>query len=737
MREFIKRIVEDKKNNGHFISPTRVIYEAVKADDEVTNFLEKYDTQVDELKAQLEILMTLKEKAELANVSRNMGGRVRNIPAQLLKSVDDILDQCDELNLQKGQSNQVIDFKTFLYVTINYSNNISGDTDILVSLQTARFNFDKFIADFEGHNNEKSIINELCTNFNELAKSGKIDPVIGRDDEILRSIEILCKRKKNNVVLLGKAGVGKTAIAEGLALAIVQKNVPEQLNKAVIYNLEVASMVAGTQFRGQFEQKMMDLIKEFKQLEESGQMPILFIDEIHSIVGSGNSNGLDFANIIKPALSRGQLRCIGTTTDQEWTKFIAQDKALKRRFSQVGVEEPTRLQTIEILKGAKKYYEEKHQVSYSEKAIVRTVDLSMEFMTDTALPDKALDLFDLTGSIFKLKGEKVIDEGQVETALCRMKNLALDMVRMKRVNSEVQPIAPKIKEFLFGQDHAVDQVVKVVEKSLAGLQDENKPIGQFLFVGPTGVGKTELAKLLSKEMKAHLERIDMSEFMEAHSVAKLIGAPPGYVGYDNIGRLNKAISKHPRCILLLDEIEKAHPRVLDILLQAMDNAKITDSQGEEIRFENVLILMTSNAGAREMNDRKLGLVEEKFESKKINPRALEETFSPEFRNRLSGVVHFNSLPKENMVNIVKKFVKLLNQNKLINKGIKLTLTPEAEMFIVDQTYDPNMGGRPIERGVQTLISEPITQSILYGEIKSGKKDVTVSVKNGTLSFKYK
>lgn len=734
MKTVINNLLQDNANAGQLISPTRVLHEVISKEDAVKTYLQEYGTNVPDLVVALKELIDEKEAVNVVAGNRNMGGRRRAIPAEPLASLTAIMDKAEKLVLEKVGADAPVDFKTFLYVTIRHSNEETGDTDCLVAFQNAGFNFDKFMADFEKRT--ESIINELCTNFNELAKSGKIDPVIGREDEILRTIEVLCKRKKNNVVLLGKAGVGKTAIAEGIALAIVEKKVPVQLKDAVIYNLEIANMVAGTQFRGQFEQKMMDMIKEFKALEESGKMPILFIDEIHSIVGSGNSNGLDFANIIKPALSRGQLRCIGTTTDGEWQKFINSDKALKRRFAQVNVEEPTRLQTVEILKGAKKYYEEKHGVEYTDASIVRTVDLSMEFITETALPDKALDLFDLAGSIYKLKGEKVVDEGQIENAISRMKNVSLDAVRMKRVTTEVQPIAPKIKEFLFGQDHAVEQVVKVVERSLAGLQEDNKPIGQFLFVGPTGVGKTELAKLLAKEMKAHLERIDMSEYMEPHSIAKLIGAPPGYVGYDQQGRLNKAISKNPRCVLLFDEVEKAHPRVLDILLQAMDNAKITDSQGDEIRFNNTLILMTSNAGAREMNERKLGLVQESFESKKINTKALEEAFTPEFRNRLNGVVHFNSLPKDKMVSIVKKFVKSLNDTKLVNKGISLTLTPDAEQWIVDQTYDPNMGGRPIERGVQNNITEPITQSILYGEIKQGKKKVTVSVEDNKLKFIY-
>lgn len=741
MQHLIKTILENKENAGQTITLTRIVYESLK-EEGIPEFLEEYKTNVNFLKEELKSVMVLKEKYVVGTPgSLNMGLQKRSLPkAKITDTVSNVLKSSEKLSKDKYGPESSVDFRTFLYTTINYLNSESGDTDLLICLQDAGFDFDSFVNDFQNGKKEKrSLIEELCTNFNELAKKGKIDPVIGRNDEILRTIEILSKRKKNNVVLLGKAGVGKTAIAEGLALAIVEKNVPPQLKDAVIFNLEMANMVAGTQFRGQFEEKLMNLLKEFKQLEAQNKFPILFIDEIHTIMGSGSGGGgsLDFANIVKPALSRGELRCVGATTESEWNQHINHDKALKRRFAQVFVEEPTRNQTIDILKGAKKYYEEKHEVVYSDDSIARTVDLSIEFMNDTALPDKALDLFDLSGAIYKLKGQKNIGIDEVENSICRLKSLSLDVVRLKKSNTEIQPMSPKIKENLFGQDHAVEQIVKVVERSIAGLQEDNKPIGQFLLVGPTGVGKTELAKLIAKEMKCPLERIDMSEYMEAHSVSKLIGAPPGYVGYDSGGRLSKAVSKNPRLVLLLDEIEKAHPKVLEILLQAMDNAKITDSQGDEVKFNNVLILMTSNAGATELSERSIGISEVPLVEKKINTRAIENSFLPEFRNRLSGIVYFNSLPKDKMVYIVKKFVKSLNETKLLNRGIKVTLTPDAELWIVNKTFDPNMGGRPIERGVQTYVSEEVTQSILYGEIKNGKKNVEVSVENDSLKFTYK
>jgi len=725
MHEFINGLFKTSKNH---ISLATIIYEAMRLEPEVVELFKKYQTDVNGLKEKLVAMLQ-----PVRTMARSYSSGSEKIFETVLVSdnVKEVLTLSESISRTKNHSN--VDFKTFLYATIKHCSE-NNETQLLQAMESAGFDFTQFLADFE--NGTSKIISELCTNFNELARAGKLDLVIGREDEVLQTIEILCKRKKNNVVLLGNAGVGKTAIAEAIALAIVEEKVPAPLKNAVVFNLEVVNMVAGTSFRGQFEEKMQNLIKEFKALEASGKMPILFIDEIHSIVGSGNSNGLDFANIIKPALSRGELSCIGATTNEEFNKFVQQDKALKRRFAQVQVNEPSREQSIEILTGAKAHYENKHGVTYSEKALVRCVDLSMEYITESALPDKALDLLDLTGSIFKLRGETLIDELQVESALSRMKKVALDAVRSKRISAEVSPLAPRLKKTVFGQDHAVDQVVKVVEKSLAGLQDSNKPVGSFLFIGPTGVGKTELAKQLAHEMKAHFERIDMSEYMEQHSVSKLIGAPPGYIGYDGQGRFKTALSKNPRCVLLLDEVEKAHPRVLDILLQIMDNAKVTDSQGDEINFSHCLILMTSNVGARELSEKRIGFGPD--EVKKINPKAISDAFSPEFRNRLNGTVLFNPLTKELLLNVVRKGIKSLQETKLIQKGVRLSLSESAEKWLVETSYDPNMGARPIERAISTHITEEVTRSILYGEIRAGKSVVNVDVSDqNQLVFNYR
>jgi len=732
LEQVITNLKKDKKAIP--MTHTNVLLSGLKNSSELRELLQKYKTQNDLLEEGLERLVNAEYRQKMSKSNSTV--LTSNSTEFLNKVMTKTRKLSEESKLEEN-------FETFLFCLIDTLNDPHENEDISVlrEMEYSGFDFSKFLEDFKKKSkgsNKFETIAELCTDFNQLAKDGKIDPVIGREDEVLRTIEILSKRKKNNAVLLGKAGVGKTAIAEAIALAVVENKVPKQLKNAVVYNLEMVNMVAGTSFRGQFEEKVQKMLEEFKELEASGKMPILFIDEIHTITGSGSANGsaLDFANIIKPALSRGQLRCIGATTDAEWNKFINGDKALKRRFSQVNVEEPNRLQTIEILQGAKKHYEEKHGLVYTNDAITKCVDLSIEFMKETALPDKSLDLLDMAGAIYKLKDSKVVDVGEMENALSRLKNLPLDMIRQKRQDQAPKPLAPEIKSQLFGQDHAVDQVVKVIEKSLAGLQEDDKPVGAFLLVGPTGVGKTELAKLLAKNMNAHLERIDMSEFMEPHSVSKFIGAPAGYIGHESKGRL-AVLEKHPHCVLLLDEIEKAHPKVLDILLQAMDNAKITDSHGDEISFKNATILMTSNAGAREASETKVSLMgSDQSEERKIDPKAIANSFSPEFRNRLNGVIYFNPLNKGLMVNIVKKYVNKLQKTKLASKGINLTLSNEAENWLVDKTYDPLMGGRPIERGVQTYITEVLTQSILYGEIKSGLKNVSVEVENGALKFLY-
>lgn len=723
MRNFIESL---KLGSDRHITLTKIIYEANRTE-QIRAYLSEFGCDPNKLQYNL---------TQILNTSESIAVLRDGATAQIMETVEEVLSYAEKIT---GSAN--IDFRSFLYAMIEYSNEVSGDTEILIALQEANFDFNRFMNQYESRKQrstspDESMIATLCSNLNEQAKNGKIDPVIGRDDEILKTMEILAKRKKNNVVLTGRAGVGKTAIAEGLALAVSQGNVPEALKNATIYCLELGNMIAGTELRGSFEKKIMQLLEEFKEKEASGEFPILFIDELHTIVGGSGSNGLNFSNIIKPALSRGELRCIGATTDEEWSKFFHEEKALKRRFTVVPIVEPTRDQTIEILKGAKKYYEEKHGVSYSDEALVKCVDLSIEFMPDQCLPDKSLDLFDYSGAVFKLKEEKEINTDQVEYSLARMKKVSLDAIKAKREEYKHEPMSPKIKKNLFGQDQAVDRVVKAVEKFKAGLKRPDKPIGSFLFIGPTGVGKTELAKMVSKEMNVPLERIDMSEFMEAHSVSKFLGSPSGYVRSDEQSKMSKIFEKHSRFVLLLDEIEKAHPKVLEILLQIMDHAKVTDSKDQALNFNEVLILMTSNVGASELSESKIGMIDEKKVEKKINKRIIESSFTPEFRNRLTDILIFNSLNEEMILGIVKKSFKEICQDPLLLRGVKVSCSPDLITWIRDQSYDSNMGARPIERFIDSKINEEITQSILYGEILKGKKEVNLSVKNNELVFDY-
>lgn len=595
-------------------------------------------------------------------------------------------------------------------------------------LKDSGLDIERFIKDDNlGKSRNKKLITELCTNLNLKAKEGKVQAVIGRDLEVEQLVNILKKAKKNNPVLVGKAGVGKTAIVEGLAKRITEGDVPAALKNAVIYELRVMDMVKGTSFRGQFEQKMSDLLEEFKDLEAS-ETPILFIDELHTIMGagSGGSGGLDFSNIIKPALARGELRTIGATTTDEWFKFIKENPALDRRFIAVTVKEPSVEDTLKILEGSLPYYEKSHGVLYKKGTLERAIDLSQQFIVDNALPDKAFDLIDYAGSMCAVKSKKNVEIEDIEYALARHKNIDLDSIMEARRDS-LEPLAPKIKEVIFGQDAAVEKVCRTVEKSLAGLNPPDKPYGSFLFTGPTGTGKTELAKQIAKAMRAHFYRLDMSEFMESHSVAKLIGAPAGYIGYDNGSSLSKIINENPRTVLLLDEMEKAHPDVYKLFLQVMDYGKLTDSKGKEINFRNVLLIMTSNAGTQ-IKSKTIGLnIEDK--SSGINQSEIERIFSPEFRARLTGngPIEFNPLNKTILLKIVHKYLEDIQKDRLNKLKIKLDLSPEAAEKIAELGIKKNLGARPIKDYIENEIVEPLTDLILFGKLKNLSKEKNVKI----------
>jgi len=578
----------------------------------------------------------------------------------------------------------------------------------------------------EEKKSQKSYLAEFTLELTSLAKSGKIDPVIGREDEIDRVMQTLCRRKKNNPLLVGEPGVGKTAIAEGLALKISQNQVPKVLQDAKIFALDMGSLVAGTKFRGDFEKRLKGIINELKTINDA----ILFIDEIHTLVGAGATSGgsMDASNLLKPALARGELKCIGATTYQEYRNFFDKDKALSRRFAKVDVEEPNIEDTFAILKGVQHKYENYHNIFFEDESLQRAIDLSVKYIHDRFLPDKAMDIIDEVGASFMLRGKEnvIIKPSDIEDIVARMLKLPSSAISSDDTY-KLKELEDELKSHIIAQDEAIAELSRAIKRSYAGLNKADTPIGSFLFVGPTGVGKTALATQLAKSMHIHFERLDMSEYMESHAISRLVGAPPGYVGYEQGGLLTEIIKKHPHTVLLLDEVEKAHPDIMNILLQIMDGAKLTDNNGVVSDFKNVILIMTSNLGTKEPNV--MGFT--KDNSLKTS-KAINEFFTPEFRNRLNAIVEFKPLDIEALSSIVELEIAKVNE-QLKDKNITIKLNKKAKEYIANESYDISFGAREIARVIDNKIKEHLTDEILFGKLQNGGV-VKVSYKDNNLVF---
>ena len=578
-------------------------------------------------------------------------------------------------------------------------------------------------------------LDAYCVNLNAKAKSGKIDPLIGREDEVERTIQILCRRTKNNPLYVGDAGVGKTAIAEGLARRIVEGAVPEVLSGATIFSLDMGALLAGTRYRGDFEERVKAVMDEL----ESHEGAILFIDEIHTVIGAGATSGgaMDASNLLKPALQSGSLSCIGSTTYKEYRNFFEKDRALVRRFQKIDVIEPSIEDTVKILRGLKVYYEEFHDVRYTNEALRGAVELSSRYMNDRKLPDKAIDVIDEVGAAQRLKPEskrrkrKTIGLRDIETIIAKMARVPAKNVSHGDMQS-LKTLERDLNTVVFGQEDALRQVAAAIKLSRAGLRDTEKPIGCYLFSGPTGVGKTEVARQLSHTLGIELIRFDMSEYMERHSISRLIGAPPGYVGFDQGGLLTDGVDQHPHAVLLLDEIEKAHPDLFNVLLQVMDYGKLTDHNGKTVDFRNIILIMTTNAGAAELAKPAIGF--ESGERMGDDEEAIKRMFSPEFRNRLDAVIGFKSLPTKVMAKVVDKFIMQL-EDQLADRGVEIELSEAARAWLARKGHDPAFGARPLARVIQEQVKKPLADELLFGKISRGGR-VVVDVKAGELSFTF-
>jgi len=578
---------------------------------------------------------------------------------------------------------------------------------------------------------DESALAKYCVDLNAKATKGEVDPLIGRDPEVERCVQVLCRRRKNNPLLVGDPGVGKTAIAEGLARKIVNREVPEVLSGATIFSLDMGALLAGTRYRGDFEERLKAVVKELEDHPDA----VLFIDEIHTVIGAGATSGgaMDASNLLKPALQGGKLRCMGSTTYKEFRQHFEKDRALSRRFQKIDVTEPTVEDSIKILQGLKPYFEEHHSIRYTHDAIRSAVELAARYINDRKLPDKAIDVIDEAGAaqhlVAESKRRKTIGTREIEAVVAKIARIPAKNV--SKDDAEVlKDLEASLKRVVFGQDPAIEALSSAIKLARAGLREPEKPIGNYLFAGPTGVGKTEVAKQLADTLGVELLRFDMSEYMEKHAVSRLIGAPPGYVGFDQGGMLTDGVDQNPHCVLLLDEMEKAHPDVYNILLQVMDHGKLTDHNGRTTDFRNVILIMTSNAGAAEQAKEAIGFGRDRREGE--DTAAIERTFTPEFRNRLDAVISFAPLPKSVILQVVEKFVLQL-EAQLMDRNVSIELTPEAATWLGDKGYDDKMGARPLGRVIQEHIKKPLAEELLFGQLTKGGL-VRVGVKDGKIDL---
>ncbi len=589
-------------------------------------------------------------------------------------------------------------------------------------------------ADTIEESKKESALEKYCVDLNQKAEVGDIDPLIGRDHEVERCIQVLCRRRKNNPLLVGDPGVGKTAIAEGLARKVVSGETPEVLAKTTIFSLDMGALLAGTRYRGDFEERLKAVVTELENHTDA----VLFIDEIHTVIGAGATSGgaMDASNLLKPALQGGKLRTMGSTTYKEFRQHFEKDRALSRRFQKIDVNEPNVDDTIRILRGIKGYFEDHHNIKYTADAIKAAVELAARYITDRKLPDKAIDVIDEAGAAQHLlastKRRKTIGVKEIEAIVAKIARIPPKNVT-KDDAIVLKDLEASLKRVVFGQNNAIESLSSAIKLARAGLREPEKPIGSYLFAGPTGVGKTEVAKQLADNLGVELLRFDMSEYMEKHAVSRLIGAPPGYVGFDQGGQLTDGVDQHPHCVLLLDEIEKAHPDVYNVLLQVMDHGTLTDHNGRSVDFRNVIVIMTSNAGAAEQAKAAIGFGRDRREGE--DTAAIERTFSPEFRNRLDAVISFSPLPKDTILQVVEKFVLQL-EAQLMDRHVAIEMTTEAASWLADKGYDDKMGARPLSRVIQEYIKKPLAEELLFGKLSKGGL-VIVSVKDNKIKLDLK